>query len=40
MTATVIPFSGRGRTGEIEISPNDDPPGATLLFVTYQESDG
>jgi hypothetical protein len=36
---TIIPFSGRGRTGEIEISPNADPPGATLLFISYEEGD-
>jgi hypothetical protein len=36
---TLLPFSGPGRTGEIQISPNDDPPGATLLFITYQESE-
>jgi hypothetical protein len=36
---TIIEFSGRDRTGTIEISPNDDPPGATLLFVTYTESE-
>ena len=34
--ATVIPFEGNGRTGEIEISPNTSPPGATLIFVTYE----
>ena len=34
---TVLPFSGPGRTGTIEISPNSDPPGATLLFISYQE---
>jgi hypothetical protein len=34
---TLLPFSGEGRTGEIEISPNSDPPGATLLVVSYQE---
>lgn len=37
VTTTVLPFSGPGRTGEIEISPNTDPPGATLLFISYQE---
>ncbi|HEX6312703.1 MAG TPA: hypothetical protein VF152_13900 [Acidimicrobiia bacterium] len=37
VATTIIDFSGRGRTGQIEISPNDDPPGATLLFVTYSE---
>jgi hypothetical protein len=37
VTATVLPFSGPGRTGEIAISPNSDPPGATLLFISYQE---
>ena len=34
---TVIAFTGPDRTGTIEVSPNDDPPGATLLFVSYQE---
>lgn len=33
---TVVPFSGNGRTGEIEIGPNTDPPGATLIFVSYE----
>lgn len=37
VATTLLPFSGPGRTGEIEISPNTDPPGATLLFVSYQE---
>ncbi len=37
VTTTVLPFSGPGRIGEIEISPNTDPPGATLLFISYQE---
>ncbi|MGQ0805516.1 MAG: hypothetical protein ACT4PI_16860 [Actinomycetota bacterium] len=37
VATTVLPFSGPGRTGEIEISPNTDPPGATLLFISYQE---
>ncbi|MGH9033863.1 MAG: hypothetical protein ACRDZV_17195, partial [Acidimicrobiia bacterium] len=36
---TIIEFSGRDGTGAIEISPNDDPPGATLLFITYAESE-
>jgi hypothetical protein len=36
---TIIEFSGRDRTGTIEISPNSDPPGATLLFVSYAESE-
>ncbi len=35
-SATIITFEGNGRTGEIEISPNTDPPGATLIFVTYE----
>jgi hypothetical protein len=34
--ATIIPFEGNGRSGEIEVSPNSDPPGATLIFVTYE----
>ncbi len=33
---TVVPFEGNGRTGEIEIGPNTDPPGATLIFVSYE----
>jgi len=37
VATTVLTFSGPDRTGEIEISPNTDPPGATLLFVSYEE---
>lgn len=39
VSTTVLPFSGPDRDGEIQISPNDDPPGATLLFITYQETE-
>jgi hypothetical protein len=34
---TIIPFTRDDRNGQIEVSPNDDPPGATLLFITYEE---
>jgi hypothetical protein len=34
--ATIIPFEGNGRTGQVEISPNTSPPGATLIVVTYE----
>jgi hypothetical protein len=37
---TVLTFTGEDRTGTIEISPNDDPPGATLLFISYEEVEG
>jgi hypothetical protein len=37
VATTIVAFSGPDRTGQVEVSPNTDPPGATLLFVTYQE---
>lgn len=37
VATTVLTFSGPDRNGQIEISPNTDPPGATLLFVSYEE---
>lgn len=36
---TIIEFSGRGRTGTVEISPEDDPPGTILLFISYAEEE-
>ena len=38
VATTVLTFSREDRTGAIEISPNSDPPGATLLFISYEES--
>lgn len=40
VATTVLPFSDPDRSGEIQISPEPDgPPGTTLLFVTYQETE-
>jgi len=36
---TIVAFADRDRTGEVEISPHDgDPPGATFVFVSYNET--
>jgi hypothetical protein len=39
VTSTLIPFEGNDRIGQVEISPNDSPPGATLIFITYETTE-